>query len=116
MDIVVTQLNGPIAFLRNENGNAKNWLRIRTVGTVSNRDGVGTRLTYKVGDNVVIREVRLGSSYLCSQDPRVLLGVSDHESIERIEVHWPSGITQVFEDIAVNQQLDIIETGAPNLN
>ena len=79
-------------------------------------NGVGTRLTYKVGDNVVIREVRLGSSYLCSQDPRVLLGVSDHESIERIEVHWPSGITQVFEDIAVNQQLDIIEKGTPNLN
>ncbi|MEC8839977.1 MAG: CRTAC1 family protein [Candidatus Poribacteria bacterium] len=116
MDIVVTQLNGPIAFLRNENGNAKNWLRIRTVGTVSNRDGIGTRLTCKVGDNVAIREVRLGSSYLCSQDPRVLLGVSDHESIERIEVHWPSGITQVFEDIAVNQQLDIIEKGTPNLN
>jgi hypothetical protein len=116
IDIVVTQLNGPIAFLRNENGNAQNWLRIRTVGVLSNRDGVGTRLIFKVGDQVVIREVRVGSSYLCSRDPRVLLGVSDHEFIDKIEVHWPSGITQIFKDTAVNQQLDIIEKGTPSLN
>jgi len=109
-------LNGPYCVSTKRDGNAQNWTRIRTIRALSNRGGVGTRLIFQVGTQVAIHEVRMGSSYLCSRNPRVLLGVSDHELIDKIEVHWPSGIIQIFKEITVNQQLDITEKGIANLN
>ena len=112
MDIVVTQLNGRAELFRNEDGNRRNWIRIKLVGTISNRDGVGARIVLTTGEAVRIQELHAGASYLCSNDPRVSFGLGDHTTIDRLKIRWPSGIVQVLEDIKANRELVVTESAA----
>jgi len=109
IDLVVTNLNGKAKLWRNEQGNTRNWLRIRTQGSVSNRDGVGTRITVKAADYTQSREVRAGYSYLCSNDPRLFFGLHDAKVVESIEIRWLSGRVQTLKGIEVNQEIIITE-------
>ena len=70
IDIVTTQVNQPAELLRNEGGNLHNWLRVKLVGVITNRDGIGARLTLTAGSQSWVQEARAGSSILCSNDPR----------------------------------------------
>jgi hypothetical protein len=54
-----------------------------------------------------VREVKAGSSYLSQSDTRVHLGLDRADSVERLEVHWPGGATEVFPNVAANQILTI---------
>lgn len=109
-DIVTTQVNQPPQLLRNEGGNHQNWLRVKLVGVISNRDGIGARLTLTSGSRSWVQEVRAGSSIMCSNDPRCLFGLSDYAAIDRLEVLWPSGIVQVIENLLPNQEIVIKES------
>ena len=109
VDIVVTQSNQPAELLRNDGGNRRNWVRIKLVGVVSNRDGIGARITVTVGSQSQMQEVRTGLSYLCSSDPRVLFGLGDFTRIDRLEIRWPSGIVQVLENLEVNREIVVVE-------
>ena len=64
LDIVVTQSNGKTELLQNKGGNRQNWVQLQTVGTISNRDGIGTRVTVTAGRRSQMPEVHTGSSYL----------------------------------------------------
>ena len=108
-DLLVTQLNGKATLLRNESNVPKNWLRIKLVGTRSNRDGIGARITLTIGTESQTREVHVGSSYLSSNDPRVLFGVGRHNIVDRLEIRWQSGVVQVLEHLTVNQELVVTE-------
>src|SRR6185436_15556210 len=66
LDLVITSNNGPARLLRNDGGNGNHWLRVRTVGTTSNRDGIGARVTVTAGGRRQWAVVKTGSSY-CSQ-------------------------------------------------
>ena len=109
VDIVTTNLNGKARLWRNEWGNRRNWLRIKTVGTTSNRDGIGAQVTVTAGDDTQLREVRTGYSYLCSNDPRVFFGMSDQDTVASVKIRWPSGIVQSVENVPVNQEIVITE-------
>ena len=115
VDIVVTQSNQPAELLRNEGGNRRNWLRVKTVGTISNRDGIGARVTVTVGSQLQTQEVHTGKSYLCSHDPRLFFGLGEHTTIDRLEIRWPSGGVQVIERIAANQELVVVEDESEDL-
>ncbi len=110
-DIVVTQSNQPAELLRNDGGNRRNWVRIKLVGTISNRDGIGARVTVTAGSESQMQEVRTGLSYLSSNDPRILFGLGDHTRIDRLEIRWPSGIVQVLENLEVNREIVVVEKG-----
>lgn len=109
LDIVIVNVGGAPNLLRNEGGNRQNALLIRTEGTTSNRDGVGARIGLTLGDRVIWREAREGSSYLGQNDPRVHFGMGHAVGAERLEVRWPSGVVDVVEDVAANQILTIRE-------
>ena len=109
LDIAVTQSDGPAHLLRNDGGNRGNWLRIKLVGTKSNRDGIGARIRLTAGNESWEQEAHAGYSYLCSNDPRVLLGLGDVGMVDHLEVHWLSGTVQVIENIPVNQEIVITE-------
>ncbi|MFB3040345.1 MAG: FG-GAP-like repeat-containing protein [Candidatus Poribacteria bacterium] len=109
VDVVVCQSNGPAVLLRNEGRNRRNWLRVKTVGVISNRDGIGARVTVKMGERLLAREVHTGSSYLCGNDPRLNFGVDEHTRIVRLEIRWPSGVVQTLENLSVNHELIAIE-------
>ena len=109
IDILATNGGGAAKLVRNEGGNAHNWLMVRTEGTQSNRDGVGTQVKVVAGDLVQVRQVRSGSSYLSISDPRLHFGLGTKQRVDLVEVRWTSGMIQRIEDIPVNQVLSIKE-------
>jgi hypothetical protein len=111
LDIVIGNNGQAADLLRNEGGNQSNALLVRTVGSESNRDGIGARLRLWVGDKVLMREVKAGSSYLSQSDLRVHFGLGDRQQAERLEIRWPSGQVDVLEDIEANQILTVREGG-----
>ena len=111
LDLVVTENGGPAHLLRNQGGNRNHWIQVRLAGTVSNRDGIGALVTMKSGSTTQRRYRRTGSSYLSQSDPRLFFGLGQSNRVDRLEVHWPSGITQVLEDVAAGQLLVVREPG-----
>jgi len=82
------------------------WIGLRTIGTKSNRDGIGARITLKAGFRTLVEEVRSGSSYDSNNDMRVHFGLGSTTKIDFIQIRWPSGLVERFE----NPKVDSIET------
>ena len=110
-DIVVCRSTGPVSLLRNDS-DAGNWLRLRLRGVVGPRDGGGARVTVTLSDRVVVREARTASSYMSAHDPRVLVGLGEAVVADRVDVRWPTGITQTLTRVEGNQEILVVETGA----
>ena len=115
LDIVVTQSHGKAKLLKNEGGNRQNWVQVQTIGTISNRDGIGTKVLVTTNQKSQVQEVRAGSSYLCSNDPCLSFGLGDSTMINLLEVRWPSGIVQFSENIPANQKIVLKEENVREL-
>ncbi len=109
LDIFVLNLNGFPNLLRNDGGSSNNYLLIETVGTRSNRDGVGTRIEIDAGGRRQVAEVRSGGSYLGHDDMRAHFGLGKAELVDSVTLRWPSGITQTLKNVGVNQVLVVTE-------
>jgi enediyne biosynthesis protein E4 len=109
LDLLVGNNGQTADLLRNDGGNRSNSLLIRTIGTKSNRDGIGAKLKLSVGGKTLFRYVKAGSSYLAQSDMRVHFGLGAAKTAERLEVQWPSGTVDVFEKIDANQILTVTE-------
>ncbi len=90
------------------------WLVIDTVGTISNRDGIGARITVSAGGHTQIREVTSGSSSLSQNMLPVHFGLGRAKKADTIEIRWPNGTLQTLTDIASNQRLVVEETRPPS--
>ena len=110
MDIVVMNSNQRAVLLRNDGGNRKNWLGIKLVGTQSNRDGIGAKVTLTTEAMTQIREVKSGSSYASGSDTRLLFGLDENQRVKKVSIVWQSGTLQELEDISTNQMLTIVES------
>jgi hypothetical protein len=108
LDLLVTN-NGQTADLLRNDSRDTNALLVRTVGTQSNRDGIGARVRLTTGAHTQIRDVKAGSSYLGQNDMRLHFGLGSAAAAERLEVQWPSGQTDVVQHVAANQILTIKE-------
>ena len=109
LEIVTTNVGSTADLLENEGGNRSNAILIRTVGSKSNRDGIGARLRLFVDGKVLVRDVKAGSSYLGQNDLRVHFGLKDRQRADRLEVHWPSGAVDLIENVQANQILTVQE-------
>jgi enediyne biosynthesis protein E4 len=109
LDLLIGNVGQTADLLRNDGGNNSNSLSIRTIGSKSNRDGIGARLKLTVGGKVLIQEVRAGSSYLSQSDLRVHFGMDKAPRADRLEIRWPSGAVDVLQDIEANQILTVTE-------
>jgi len=87
----------------NQLRSTNHWVAIHAVGTKSNRDGIGARIRMKAGDRILVDEVRSGSSYISNSDMRVHFGLGKSDKIEWVEVRWPSGLTERFANLPVDQ-------------
>lgn len=103
VDVVIGILDGAPLILRN-NGTKNHWLGLSLVGTRSNRNGFGSRLTITdVNGRKRIFEVTASGSYLSSNDPRLLIGLGAVTVVKRIEIKWTRGETQVIENPAIDR-------------
>ena len=97
-DIAMSTSGGPI-FLLHNGGNGNAWTGVRLIGTKSNREGIGARLTLVTDRGRQVREVKAGGSYLSTSDPRVIFGLGTGARIDHLEILWPSGLRQVVRDL-----------------
>jgi hypothetical protein len=103
MSAVISNMSAPPSLLENQVRYANHWVAIRTVGTKSNRDGIGARITVKAGKHLLVDEVRSGSSYISNNDMRVHFGLGAVSKIDWVQIRWPSGLTERFSDVSVNK-------------
>ena len=110
LDIAVAASTDRHALLRNELVTNRGWLGVNIVGTDSNRDGVGARLTLRAGGREQLREVVLGDGYGSQNTLRQYFGLGEAQRIDELRVRWPrSGRVQVFRDVPINRLVTITE-------
>ena len=109
VDIFIVNNNHPATLLRNDMGNSHHWLMLRTIGTRSNRDGIGARVELVAGNTRIVEEVRSGAGYLSGRDTRLHFGLGSHSYADRLTIRWPSGILQEMKNVPSNQVLVITE-------
>src|SRR5439155_517945 len=91
---VVSNMNAMPSLLVNQVRTPNHWIGIRTIGTKSNRDGIGARITLKAGPRTLVDEVRSGSSYDSNNDMRVHFGLGGTTKIDFVQIRWPSGLVE----------------------
>ena len=109
-DIVVSNVGQYAYVLRNDGGSRNNWIGIETVGKKSNRDGIGARVKVISGSGLTqYFTVNTAVGYQSASDKRVIAGLGDDTTAKLIEIHWPSGIVQKFENVKARQYLRAVE-------
>ena len=110
VDVVVSAIGSPAELLYNTSTGGNHWITIETVGTKSNRDGIGTRIKLTAESGLVqYNEVTTAGSYASSSDKRVHFGLGSDSIIKEIELRWPSGTLQVLRNVKTDQVLKITE-------
>jgi len=109
----------PNRLFRNDGGNTKNWLSIKLIGVVSNRNAIGARVkvTSSIkGSNIrtQFKVIQGGSGFNSNNPFDVHIGLWDDDTIHAIEVTWPSGLTQSFTGVGINQRI-VIKEGDPSI-
>jgi len=90
-------------------GNGNHWLRINTIGTVSNRSGIGARLTLTTAMGTQVREIRSGDGFKYMSSLMAHFGLGADTEVLSLSVRWPSGIVQEVEVDGVDQVIDVVE-------
>ena len=96
LDVYQTNADQDSLLYLNRSPNAGHWLELRLVGTKSNRDAIGARITVRAGAESWLREVDGGNGYASQSSRRVHVGVGRATAIDRLEVRWPSGRVERF--------------------
>jgi len=112
LDLLITANNGPARLLRNDNGNQNDMLRVKTVGTRSNRDGIGAKVTVRSNTGArLFAMVKTGSSYLSQSELPLTFGLGKPEAGKTVslEIVWPSGQKDKIPDVKPNQFITVKE-------
>jgi hypothetical protein len=108
---VISNMNAPPSLLVNQVRSTNHWIAFRTIGTKSNRDGIGARILVKAGPRTLVDEVRSGSSYNSNHDMRVHFGLGAIAKVDWVDVRWPSGLTERYEDVT-SDKINTLKEGS----
>jgi tetratricopeptide (TPR) repeat protein len=113
LDLLLTANQGRAYLLRNETERVGSFVRVLARGTQSNRDGIGARvqLDYSTTPQRQTALVRTGGSYLSHSELAVTFGLRPQEQVDRLEIHWPSGLVDVIRPVPLNETI-VAEEGA----
>jgi hypothetical protein len=114
-DLLVMNNDDSPSLLRNDTDNRNHWTLLRLVGAASNRDGIGAVVRLEAEGRRQIDELRSGTSYLSQNDLRVHFGLRSAARIDRLEIRWPSGMSQAFTDLPADRLLLLREGQDPGL-
>ncbi len=115
LDIVVNTVNDYPQLLRCDSKTGNNWIKIKLIGTKSNRSGIGARLKCissspgKKNPHQQIDEVRSSSGYFSQNDLRIHFGLGTAEKVDLLEICWPSGLVEALKDVKANQLIYVKE-------
>ena len=99
LDLVVNNFNGGPFLFRNES-RPRAWVGVRLVGAGKNRDAIGALARVTAGGRTIVRQVHAASGYLAQSSLALHVGLGDATRIDRCEIRWPDGSTQVVPDLA----------------
>lgn len=108
-DVLMTNLDGSPVLLRNQSPHSGHWLTMKTIGSKSNRGGFGAKVEMVAEGSTRYAEVRAGSSFESSCDPRLHFGVGAATRIESIVIRWPSGRVDKLGPEAADQEIVVQE-------
>ena len=112
LSAVISNMNAPPSLLVNGVRTPNHWIAFHLIGTSfaaaggkfrTNRDAIGARITMKAGSRLFVDEVRSGSSYDSSSDMRVHFGLGSISTLDSVEVRWPSGLVEKFDNLSVDK-------------
>jgi enediyne biosynthesis protein E4 len=111
VDVLISVNDAAPVLLRNNAGRQNHWLGLTLVGTKSNRDAIGARVTYQAGELKRGKMKTGGGSFLSSHDPRIILGLGQRTKIDWLEVKWPqpSGAAQRFTELPIDRYITLVE-------
>jgi len=110
IDVAITTIDGRPLLLRNEGANTGgHWLQVKTVGTKSNRDGIGALVKVAAGTLTQWDRVRTGGSWLSGNDTRLHFGLGERQEADWVEIRWPSGKVDRLKHVSANQVLVVLE-------
>ena len=109
LDLFVTNFRQEAKLLQNLCDSGDNWLEIEPVGTRSNRDGIGARITVAAGGKRMIREISAGSGQMGQNMMAAHFGLGKAPWADSVMIRWPSGEVQTLANVAANQRLTITE-------
>ncbi len=108
LDVLFVENNGPAHLWRNDTETG-HYLRIKLVGSDSNRDAIGAHVIAVVPDLRMERWVKSGSSFLSGYEKTLTFGLGGHNQIDSLLVEWPNGKSEIFTEIGANQEIRIEE-------
>jgi hypothetical protein len=108
IDVLVINLNEPPSLLRNDVAGSNLWLKVKLVGTKSNRSAIGARVVVKAGESTQTQEVQSQSSFLSCNDFRLHFGLGQAKSAE-VKIRWPTGEWQTLTNVTPNQLITVKE-------
>jgi len=114
IDVVIENIDGKPMILRNTSPDKNHWLTLRLTGRRSNRLAIGAKVKVSAGSMQQVEEVRSGGSYLSQNDLRLHFGLGHATIVERVEVRWPSGTTDIYKDVNADNFYLLVE-GDPAL-
>jgi hypothetical protein len=119
MDLLINVIDGSPLLLRNLSAHSGHWLRIKTIGVRSNRDGFGARVEVKSANLTQSAEVRANSSFESASDSRLHFGLGAAKWVDAITIRWPSGIVDRLgrqnadQEIVVKEGKGVVISGLP---
>ena len=109
VDFLVGHLDQPLALLHNQTRTSGHWIRFELVGTASERDAIGTRVVVATGDEPLVEWVTAGDGYLASDEAVIDFGLAAETEIESVEIFWPSGKRQKFDQLPSDRRYLVVE-------
>jgi enediyne biosynthesis protein E4 len=109
VDIVISDLDGAPMILKNHGIAGRHWVSFELAGTKSNRLAIGARIKLTAGGVMQTDEIHSGGSYLSQNDLRVHFGLGTATKIDRVEIRWPSGATDVLTNLAADKFYSVLE-------
>ena len=110
VDIVLSNVGQNAVVLRNDGGNRNNWIQITAKGTISNRDGIGSRVkVVSASGKSQYFTVSPAAGYLSASEKRITVGLGSDTSAALVEIRWPSGVVQRLENVKAGQTLTATE-------
>jgi len=108
LDLLVSTNGGPVALFQNEGGINQS-LRLKLVGTKSNRDGIGATVQVTSAGETQLQTLHSGSSYLSASELALTFGLGQHARAEAVEIRWPSGQVDELTNVVAGQTLTLTE-------
>jgi hypothetical protein len=109
LDVVLTQVSGPPLLLRNDQNLRHHWIRLKLVGTKSNRNGIGAWIKVRSKGQTLWRQVMPTRSYLSQSELPVTIGLGKADKVDSVEIVWPGGTTQKISPPPIDRVTTVTE-------